>query len=152
MSLAPRPVPAAVKQPRKWWRPQFELVAVGLVLLAVVAFALWPQPWPTAENFARIRPRMTSGEVEAILGPPGDFTSRSKLYPKGERWWESRRTAPENVRVAEWRTDAGRGVVFFDLDGQVVDFVYRRRDTAEPSGPPPRPAQERERPAVPGAD
>jgi hypothetical protein len=44
------------------------------VLLAAGAFVLWPRPERiTRENFKRIREGMTQAEVEAILGPPGDY-------------------------------------------------------------------------------
>jgi hypothetical protein len=56
---------------------------VALAALAVVAagvVVLWPQPQPssriTRENFDRIKVGMSRTEVEAILGPPGDYRTR----------------------------------------------------------------------------
>jgi hypothetical protein len=53
--------------------------AAGLALVALLAagaFVMWPRPDRiTRENYQRIRYGMSRGEVEAILGPPGDYTS-----------------------------------------------------------------------------
>jgi hypothetical protein len=72
-----------------------KLVAV-LAGLAVVAVAgvvvLWRPPQGdriTFENFARIEEGMSQEEVEAILGPPGDYRTgpvRSDVSPKGVDW------------------------------------------------------------------
>jgi hypothetical protein len=44
------------------------------VLVAIGAFVLWPQSdRVTRENFDRIREGMSRAQVEAILGPPGDY-------------------------------------------------------------------------------
>jgi hypothetical protein len=75
-------------------------VAAGLVtLLAAGAFAAWPRPHRiTRENFARIAEGMGRAEVEAILGPEGDY-----------------RTVPtELVYRAHWYT--GRGFIVHDDD------------------------------------
>jgi hypothetical protein len=118
-------VPAVVKQSRDWWRPPFELVAVVLVVLAGLVFVLWPGPWASAENFARVRPGMTLAEVEAIVGPPGEFTSQPDDL-RGQRWWErdGHHPTPESGTFVEWKTDVSRAVVFFDAGGRVVDLVY----------------------------
>jgi hypothetical protein len=50
------------------------LAGLAVLLLAVGGFVLWPRPNRVArENFDRIREGMTRAEVEAILGPPGDY-------------------------------------------------------------------------------
>jgi hypothetical protein len=51
------------------------LVALALaVAVAAAAVVLLPRPDRIArEDYDRIRPGMTRGEVEAILGPPGDY-------------------------------------------------------------------------------
>jgi hypothetical protein len=58
------------------------IVAVGLVVLvAVAAFVAWPRPQRiTRENFDRIQDGMSRAEVEAILGPPGDYRTGPTLY------------------------------------------------------------------------
>ncbi len=46
----------------------------GLALVAFAAFVLWPRPdRVTRENFNLLRVGMSRAEVEAILGPSGDY-------------------------------------------------------------------------------
>jgi hypothetical protein len=61
------------------------LALAGLLLLAAGVVTVWPQPERiTRENFERIREGMTRAEVEAILGPPGDYASGpTMLQPDG---------------------------------------------------------------------
>jgi hypothetical protein len=58
-------------------RRRLRRVAAGLVALLVVGtFLLWPRSDRiTEESFARIQKGMTRRQVEAILGPPGDYTT-----------------------------------------------------------------------------
>lgn len=53
--------------------------AVGLIVVALVAagaLVLWPRSSRvTRENFRLIRVGMSRAEVEAILGPPGDYAN-----------------------------------------------------------------------------
>jgi hypothetical protein len=56
----------------------------------------WPRPdRATEENFDRLQPGMSRAEVEAILGPPGDYrsgetTTRSKvIWFRGDLLWET---------------------------------------------------------------
>jgi hypothetical protein len=50
------------------------LVAGLVTLAALAAFVLWPRAdRVTLQNFNRIREGMSRAEVEAILGPPGDY-------------------------------------------------------------------------------
>src|SRR6516164_10518508 len=52
------------------------VVLAGLAgLVAAVVVVLWPRPSLriTLENCKRIREGMSRAEVEAILGPPGDY-------------------------------------------------------------------------------
>ena len=54
------------------------LVIAGLAVVVSTAGAvvLWPQSVRiTATNYERIRVGMSRAEVEAILGPPGDYTN-----------------------------------------------------------------------------
>src|SRR5258708_730719 len=53
------------------------VLAVGLIaLVGVAAFVAWPRPdRVTRENFDRIKVGMSRTEVEAILGPQGDYTT-----------------------------------------------------------------------------
>ena len=50
---------------------------VVLVVVVFGAFVLLPGPGRiTPVNYARIQPGMSRAEVEAILGPPGDYRTR----------------------------------------------------------------------------
>jgi hypothetical protein len=53
------------------------LVALaGLTVLAAGTIVLWPRPDRiTRENYRRIQIAMSLAEVEAILGPEGDYTT-----------------------------------------------------------------------------
>jgi hypothetical protein len=58
-------------------------VLVGLAVLAGGAFVLWPRTDRlTRENFDRIKEGMSFAQVEAILGPPGDYTTAPELKKK----------------------------------------------------------------------
>jgi hypothetical protein len=55
-------------------RRKLLLLLAGLAVLAVGVVVLWPRTDRiTRENYDRIQPGMTRAEVEAILGPPGDY-------------------------------------------------------------------------------
>src|SRR5689334_10170104 len=59
----------------------------------------------TGANIGRIRPGMTPGQVEAILGPPNPIVA-----PRGEQFWdENRLLGTRYVSVH----------VFYDSDGRV---------------------------------
>jgi hypothetical protein len=52
------------------------VLAASALLLAAGALILWPRSQTsrvTRENFARIQQGMSRHDVEAILGPPGDY-------------------------------------------------------------------------------
>jgi hypothetical protein len=58
------------------------LAGLAVLLLVAGAFVLWPQPERiTLENFYRIREGMSRDEVVAILGPPGDHSTRPVYTP-----------------------------------------------------------------------
>ncbi len=114
---------------------------VGLVALAgVAAFALWPRPdRVTTENFDRIHKGMTRGEVEAILGPPGDYTNGPTAAPASSypviydpvrgMWLQG----DEGSTVAEWRSDTGWLRVLFSVSGRVEDHWFQPQDRIEQS-------------------
>jgi SmpA / OmlA family len=59
------------------------LLAALAVLVVAGAFELWAswRPNPiTQENYARIQEGMSRAEVEAILGPPADYTTGPLTY------------------------------------------------------------------------
>jgi hypothetical protein len=88
------------------------VAAVGLaVVVAVGAFVLWPrQDRITRENYGRIQPGMPRAEVEAILGPPGDYTTRRNRY-HGQYW------RPDGLKSYGvgfyWMDDTGLIVLYF---------------------------------------
>jgi hypothetical protein len=80
-------------------RPTLLVALAGLaVVVAVGVVVLWPrQNRITQENFDRIREGMSLAEVEAILGPPGDYRTGPTAYeevgpteeydPTRMEWW-----------------------------------------------------------------
>jgi hypothetical protein len=123
---------------------------VALVGLAVVATAgvvvLWPRPERvTKENYDRMHVGMTRTEVEAILGPPGDY--RSGLGETGYGSTENMvwtpdpatelvRTLPNWSRIpddqrlwASWLGDSFGIGIAVDESGSVADKVGCPRRT-----------------------
>ena len=93
-------------------------LTVGLVALAgVAAFVAWPRvDRITRENADRIRPGMTQAEVEAILGPPGDYRSGATVLA-----YDDGMSAAKVGRTAEdWVNDRGAITLEFNQAGRVV--------------------------------
>jgi hypothetical protein len=89
------------------------------VVVAVGVVVMWPRRRePTGENFERIRQGMTRAEVEAIVGPPGNFTTGPLYWHRtlkvDEESWPTR--ADRNWC---WIPDDGTGYVDFDSEGLV---------------------------------
>jgi hypothetical protein len=97
------------------------------VLLAVAAKPiLMPagNPRLTKENYGRLEPGMSQEDVEALLGPPGDFRTGPTVcefmisldYLKAAGLWG------KNPELSEqhWDGDEAEITVFFDTDGRVV--------------------------------
>jgi hypothetical protein len=93
------------------------LLAGLAVVVAARVIVLWQQPDRiTRENCDRIREGMTRAEVEAILGPPGDYTTWPTditRWPRGTDW-------RMGDLFAEWRGDEGRILVLLDQDDGLV--------------------------------
>lgn len=112
-------------------------LTLGLVaVLAAGGFELWPRPNRITWDFNRIEPGMSRAEVEAILGPPGDYRTgptttaaynRIVLFPSGclsfggtvqarvsggmdQGDWCS--TSPGEI----WESDAGKAKIVFTDD------------------------------------
>jgi hypothetical protein len=97
------------------------VVLAGLaVVVAAGVVVLSPQRPSriTPDNFDRIRDGMGHVEVEAILGPPGD-------YRTGPNWGDSEAAyvAPPPTAGIEWLADDGCRRVVFDRSGR-VEFSY----------------------------
>jgi hypothetical protein len=113
------------------------LALVGLAVVAgVAAFALWPQPNRiTRENCARIRKGMSRAEVEAILGPPGDYTS-GPMFVEGNAPTDDAYlyfTADKDPG-AVWCGDAGFIVVlYYPSSGRALDPMFCRGER-QPQG------------------
>jgi hypothetical protein len=124
--------------------------ALALVLAAVVAagvFVCWPRPElpspVTPEKLARIQRGMSRADVEAILGPPGNYStgprrsagfamSLDDLHP----WHVLRNVSsievppgpPVSYPGTDWTDDEGSLTVFFGPEGvhDVMFFPSRR--------------------------
>jgi hypothetical protein len=125
------------------------LVALGGILAVVVAagvVVLWPtQPNRiTQENYDRIHGGMTRTEVEAILGPPGDYRTglgESALDTEGRDWFPDSDIHVRRIRagslIAElciwtsWESDSFAINIEFDDSGSVVDKVGHPRRTTQ---------------------
>jgi hypothetical protein len=106
------------------------LVALaGLAVVAAGVVVLWPgRDRVTPENFDRVRAGMTRAEVDAILGPPGDYTTaptegvrvtRSKDYPT------FRAPGSESAYLQScWLSDTAQAVVWFDYSGRANRGYY----------------------------
>jgi hypothetical protein len=113
-----------MRKRKLWWT-----TGLAVLLLAVAAFGLWP-PQPdrvTQENFDRINEGMSRADVEAILGPPGDYSGGPLVLEapgppvRFEPAKESRGT--DDSAFVEWANDSGRAQVVFDGSGR-VDWRY----------------------------
>jgi hypothetical protein len=105
------------------------LALAGLAVVAVAAsFALWPRPdRVTRENYDRVKKGMSRTEVEAILGPPGDYSTgpltfgspnSAKCLGMDGRLWAKGTPVPGSMALrgvdsAEWRTNEKLMVVHF---------------------------------------
>jgi hypothetical protein len=99
---------------------------VGLaVLVAVGAFVLWPrQDRVTRENYDQIKVGMTRAEVDAILGPPGDYTT---VEPFGTGYGQqSEGTQLIIPPTVDWVGDEGYLQVGFDDEDRVVGKIFTR--------------------------
>jgi hypothetical protein len=104
---------------------------VGLLGFAVVvtagALGLWPGSGRiTKENFNRIHAGMTLAEVEAILGPPGDYASGPVVPDDDSSEWTLNHCIGGNeafgfaTTVAVWTSDAMLVSVGFGPDGTMT--------------------------------
>jgi hypothetical protein len=104
------------------------LVALAVGLTVVVAAGLWPRI-PRAEtitpgNFDRLRRGMSRAQVEAILGPPGDY----RTGPAGPRISIPTRFIGVGLRRTDllppvyWTSDTVQIKVVFDSNGTTAEL------------------------------
>ncbi len=123
-------------------------VAGLLALAGVGAFALWPRPERvTRENYERIQNGMNRAEVEAVLGPPGDYrTGPTRVY------WDFEDDVsgdfdpddsdfstydeiglPITITIDKWEGNAGRVKVLYDETGRSVQTSFFRSESVKRS-------------------
>jgi hypothetical protein len=108
-------------------RNRVDAVVLGLLVLGIAALLVaWPQPdRVTQENFDRISDGMGRAEVEAILGPPGDYTTGpSQCLPA----FKQLGLPPV---VLDWFADTAWVSIGFDDSGGVVLKRYYPLKRAE---------------------
>jgi hypothetical protein len=106
-------------------------VALSLLVLALVAvravFVLPTNPRITKEHYDRIQGGMPRHEVEAILGPPGDYrTGPVGLDHAGSdaRFFLSHDGALVWHREVRWQGDEAQISVWLDPTGMVVNSAF----------------------------
>jgi hypothetical protein len=110
---------------RKW----LAALAVGMVALVTTgAFVLRPQPSRvTRENAGRIQKGMTRTEIEAILGPPGDYSTGPTNSVRQHLMYTNVMANDRRVErtfgndPSEWRGDALS--VFVEFEGSKAYYV-----------------------------
>jgi hypothetical protein len=115
------------------------LVALAgpVMMIAAGTVVLWPQPSRvTKANYDRIKIGMSRAEVEAIFGPPGDYTSgpvrsRSGMVIDYSDMEFVQRLERENLWW--WATDDGSADISFDKGNQVIAMEFGTH-AKEPQG------------------
>jgi hypothetical protein len=131
-------------------RLRWGMVVAGLAVVAVGTVASWPRPPSriTRGNFVRIRQGMNQAEVEAILGPPGDFRTEpgetgqgsgdgkestrwfaDPIVPAKESPW-ARAKVPgwEHRRCGSWASDSFAILIYINDSGYVeANYGWPRR-------------------------
>jgi hypothetical protein len=126
------------------------VVLAGLaVVVAAGLIALWPRTSPaTRENYDRIREGMTRAEVEAILGPPGDYRTGHGETDYGNigwmpdpptdlagtltNWSRVPGQSPQDARqFAGWLSDSFAIGISIDESGHVIDKSGKPRRTTQ---------------------
>jgi hypothetical protein len=130
------------------------VLAALAVVIAAGAVVLWPRPASriTRENFDRIREGMSRAEVEAFLGPPGDYRTGHGETGFGESevtgwnedppfrlddaltWSRFPDQSPKDPsRWANWLSDSFVILIVIDESGQVIlKHIGPRRRTQSP--------------------
>lgn len=99
------------------WAPLLALILVIFVMQRVVD----PGAPALGRAFLQLRPQMTRGEVEAILGAPGERRDAFALAQRAGYEWEH--AAAERLGAAyflTWATRALRVTVAFDAEDRAL--------------------------------
>ncbi len=110
-------------------------VAAACVALAAALAALWAQPPSriTRENFDRIHVGMTRAEVEAILGPSGEYNSGPTLYVCDAVYPGEFAPSPDVCLPVSWQCDTGAIEVWIDSERvYCASFSYGLRIRQSP--------------------
>ncbi len=107
-------------------RRKLRWVVVGLIgLTGVGAFVLWPRPTHPViryENYERIRNGMSRAEVEALLGPPGDYrTGPTNPHDRMAPSWDADGVART---MLEWEDDTAYVAVILEPPGVASSREY----------------------------
>jgi hypothetical protein len=120
---------------RRW----IMLVTLAAVLIGGVAFAWWTRPpRVTWQNCERVKLGMSRAEVEAILGPPGDYRSGetdavSVPDPDALSLSEATGDAADFSSSERWESDVASLSLFFDASGRVTRKDYTRQHLEDQS-------------------
>jgi hypothetical protein len=108
------------------------IAAVGLaVLVAVGAFVLCPrQDRITLDDFIRINYGISRAEVEAILGPPGNYTTAYVSYRNGQGSFHSPPVG-NNAADGKWWTNAAAVSVEYDESGHLTRKMFAPADQSD---------------------
>jgi hypothetical protein len=102
------------------WLPVVAVVSLALLLgvAARVVFLLPTNPNITHENFQRIKAGMKREEVEAILGPPGDYRTGPTAQLSKAAWTSGPlpplRWRSDELEISVWTHPSG-AVLFLDF-------------------------------------
>ncbi len=111
---------------RKRW-----LALAGLAV-ALAVFALWPRPSRvTVDNWLKASWGMSQEQVEAVLGPPGDYRTGPTVDAAEDmgKYGGGFSGDPKPSYTLHWQSDVGRVTMGFDSQRRLVlmGFEHRRR-------------------------
>jgi hypothetical protein len=104
------------------WKLLVTLAGLAAIVAAGVV-VLWPRPSRvTRENFGRLKSGMTRAEVEAILGPPGDYRTGETQVDRSISYSHSKQdVSAEATLFWEWHSDTTWLLLGFDTKGRLAE-------------------------------
>jgi hypothetical protein len=100
-----------------------KLLAVGgvLALVAAGAFVAWPPAYRiTIKNLERVQEGMSRADVEAILGPPGDY----RTVPGRELFAIDRAIQSSRVKAREDEFSLGLAFLVWSGDAHTIRIAF----------------------------